>query len=396
MRSWGLFFVRSRTDVSSIWMRLAGTAIFSATIALGFTVLGFVINARTLDDWLSPRNWLHHYANSLVTSLVIGYLTHGLFILAWRFVGPARVAALAGWQHALFFMSLVLLAVAVGWPLGIALNGNVRALERLSAAEVLGIVAMSLLVSTLLYVFFMLRQRGLRAEARASEAQLRLLQGQMEPHFLFNTLATVASLIEIDPPRARRVLEAFTDYLRASLASLRRSESTLGAELELAENFLSLMRERMGERLRFRIDVDDALREATLPPLLLQPLVENAVRHGLETQIDGGTVRVHARLEAGATQLLRLCVEDDGAGLEAASQRRPLAPGHRAGAGIALANLRERLAAHYGDTASLTLAPQPAGSGVVACIVLPYSEARVATTAAAPPPEALRTQGSVS
>jgi len=375
MRAWARFD-HARTDAGRLWMRLAGTAIFSAAIALAFTVLGFIFNARTLEDWLSLRNWARHYGEALVMSLVIGYLIHGLFTLARRVVGPARVAALSGWQHALFFISVVLFGVVVGWPVGMALLGDLSVLQRLSAAEALGTVAMSLLVSTLLYVYFSLRQRGLRAEARASEAQLRLLQGQMEPHFLFNSLATVSSLIEADPPRARRVLEAFTDYLRASLATLRRGESTLGAELELAESFLSLMRERMGERLRYRIEVDPALCDAAIPPLLLQPLVENAVRHGLEPQVDGGTVRVHARLEAGAPPRLRLCVEDDGAGLEAASQRRPPAQASRAGAGIALANLRERLSTLYGDAASLTLAPRPEGPGAAATIVMPHGVAR--------------------
>jgi signal transduction histidine kinase len=376
-RGWARFGAFSDPRVPG-WMGLVWTAAFSAVIAAGFTLLGFVQSARDLGDWLDPLLWARMYGRMLVVSLVIGYAIHGLFFLARLLVGAERVARLGGWQRSLFFSAIVLLGVAIGWPAGMTLiYGGTRTLTHLSGNELTGVAAMSLLVCAILCVFFALRHRQLQAEARASEAQLRLLQGQMEPHFLFNTLATVTSLIEVDAPRARRVLEAFTDYLRASLGSLRRTESTLGAELELAESFLALMRERMGERLRYRIEADAAVRDAALPPLLLQPLIENAVRHGLEPQVDGGTVTVLAHLEHGAPARLRLSVEDDGAGLEAAArrQRRP-GPRAHAGAGIALANLRERLAALHGGAASLTLAPRAGGAGVVAVIVMPYERAR--------------------
>ena len=175
------------------------------------------------------------------------------------------------------------------------LFGDLRVLRSLNGADVLTLVVIALMVTAMLSTFFSLRIKRIRAEMRANEAQLRLLQGQMEPHFLFNTLANVISLIDVDAPRAKHVLEAFTDYLRVSLGSLRRTDSTLGAELELATRFLQLMQVRMGERLRFEIDVEGSLRNASLPPLLLQPLVENAVKHGLEPQVDGGVVRVRGR-----------------------------------------------------------------------------------------------------
>src|SRR5262249_16722886 len=125
------------------WMRLAGTAIFSAAIAFCFTLLGFITRARTLDDCLSPRTWLPPSGAALVISLVIGYLIHGMFTLARRIVGAERVAALTGWQHALFFITPVLLAVATGWPIGAALLGDLGVLERLSAVDVVGSFAMS-------------------------------------------------------------------------------------------------------------------------------------------------------------------------------------------------------------------------------------------------------------
>ena len=146
------------------------------------------------------------------------------------------------------------------------------------------------------------------------------------------------------------MLESFIDYLRCSLTHLRSDDSTLGDELAMAEAYLTLMRMRMAERLDFRIAVEhESLRQASIPPLLLQPLIENAVHHGLECKVEGGTVTVSARAER--NQLV-LDIEDDGLGISDPPVRRT---GH-VGNGVALANLTERLAARYGTAASFTLA----------------------------------------
>ncbi|HEX7438307.1 MAG TPA: histidine kinase, partial [Caldimonas sp.] len=136
---------------------------------------------------------------------------------------------------------------------------------------------------------------GIQAENQATEAQLRLLQAQIEPHFLFNTLANVVGLIEADPPRAKLMLESFIDYLRSSLGGLRGERHTLGEEIDLIDAYLRVIAIRMAHRLHYEIDVPDALRALPLPALSLQPLVENAVVHGLEPKIEGGRVRVDAR-----------------------------------------------------------------------------------------------------
>jgi sensor histidine kinase YesM len=254
----------------------------------------------------------------------------------------------------------------------------------MTSGDVVSSVVLSAFVSTLFFVFFSLRIQGVRAEARANEAQLRLLQGQMEPHFLFNTLANVVSQVEADPPRARQMLEALTDYLRVSLGALRHDDSTLEKELELARRYLQLMQVRMGERLRFEIDVDAPLNRAALMPLVLQPLIENAVKHGLEPQVDGGTVRVKAtRVAVDGQDCLRVCVEDDGAGQAAAAQRpRRRVAGGSDGNGIALANLRERLGNRFGTSASLVLEDLSDGAdarGTRACIVIPWRAADAAS-----------------
>jgi sensor histidine kinase YesM len=156
------------------------------------------------------------------------------------------------------------------------------------------------------------------------------------------------------------MLASFTDYLRASLGTLRAEHSTVANELELAQSYLQLLQARMEERLRFSIEADEATRAQPLPPLLLQPLVENAVVHGLEPSIEGGMVQVRAEVVDGA---LRLEVKDDGRGIDA-----PPRPGKR-GAGVALANVRQRLATRYGSAATLELLPgQP---GTLARITIP-------------------------
>lgn len=158
------------------------------------------------------------------------------------------------------------------------------------------------------------------------------------------------------------MLESFVDYLRASLGSLRVASHTLGDELALVEAYLRILQIRMDTRLAYRIDVPDALRAFPLPALTLQPLVENAVQHGLEPKIEGGTVSVTARLERGQ---LVLRVIDDGLGL-AAAPARP----HHGGSGTALANIRERLSEAHGSAAALSVTNAAAG-GVRAMLTLP-------------------------
>jgi sensor histidine kinase YesM len=172
------------------------------------------------------------------------------------------------------------------------------------------------------------------------------------------------------------MLEALTDYLRVSLGSLRHADSTLGVELDLATRYLQLMQARMGERLRFEVEADADARAVVLSSLLLQPLVENAVKHGLEPQVDGGTVRVTAhRIRHAGADALQVCVDDDddGAGLAASAARtRRTVAGGPDGHGIALDNLRERLRTQFGAAASLELTELPAPGGTRCCLVVPW------------------------
>ncbi len=345
--SWRSWLAADLRRVGPEWLHLLWTLLFCMGVAAGFTVLGFALFARGDGAWRNLPGWLTWYRVNLVVSLCIGFTIHALFRLSERLIGAARIRRLGGPLRAVYFSAVPLVGVAIGWPLGSWLvNADGPGWFRLSDPNT---VAGSLLISVLLsigfYQFFAIKARQIDAERRAAEAQLRLLQGQIEPHFLFNTLANVAALMDTDVPRARQMLESFTDYLRSSLTALRHDAATLGSELDLVHNYLGLMKTRMEDRLHFSVGNDPALRDARLPPLLLQPLVENAIHHGLEPQVSGGTVRVNARAEAG---MLVIEITDDGRGLQAPAARRR-------GAGVALANLRERLASQYGQQASLAL-----------------------------------------
>lgn len=195
-------------------------------------------------------------------------------------------------------------------------------------------------------------------ENRLTESNLRMLQAQIEPHFLFNTLANVLSLIRDEPLKAERMLEDFIGYLRGSLNRTRSGDLSLAEELELLRAYLDIHVIRMGERLRFTIDAAPQLLALRLPPLLLQPLVENAIKHGLEPKADGGELNVRVRQEATA---LLIEVNDTGLGLPATGTP-----------GIGLENIRERLRALYRQDAELLIEPnQP--QGVKATLRLPLA-----------------------
>jgi LytS/YehU family sensor histidine kinase len=194
------------------------------------------------------------------------------------------------------------------------------------------------------------------SEKREIEAHLKLLQAQIEPHFLFNTLANVSSLIDVDPSLAKKLLERLNDWLRVALARARSNDTTLGDELDMLENYLQILKIRFGGRLHWNIEVTEADRLRSFPPMLLQPLVENAVRHGIEPKIGGGVIDIRANSNGAA---LRIEVSDSGVGLI----------GNEAG-GTGLANVRERLSTLFGNAGKLVLENR-AGGGVSALLELP-------------------------
>lgn len=207
-----------------------------------------------------------------------------------------------------------------------------------------------------------LRQRRLRRELaqlsraqereaaarQAAESRLHLLQAQIQPHFLFNTLAALQHWVDQGDPRAGPLLADLSDYLRGSTALLARAEAPLAEEAQTARQYLRILQARLGARLRFEIDVEPACAGQLLPSGILLSLVENAVEHGIAPALQGGCVQVRARRVAGS---LRLEVRDDGAGLA-----EPVAEG------LGLAHCRERLQRRFGARATLQLLPQRSGA----------------------------------
>lgn len=208
------------------------------------------------------------------------------------------------------------------------------------------------------------RQAGVKAnvanlEKQLAQAQMAALQAQVEPHFLFNTLALIGQLIETNPPEAARVHAHLIDYLRATLPQLRaRGGGTLGKQAEMAKAYLSIMQARMKERLAVKFVIPMFLESAPFPPMMLQSLIENAIKHGLEPKIAGGTITVRAYVVE-ATLHVDVC--DDGIGINL-----------HAPDGVGLANIRERLALLYAGAAELVI-EAPVTGGCCASIRLPYS-----------------------
>ncbi|MES3001539.1 MAG: histidine kinase [Pseudomonadota bacterium] len=198
-------------------------------------------------------------------------------------------------------------------------------------------------------------------ERRVLDARLHLLQAQIAPHFLFNTLANVQALVDAGSPRASAVLRTLSAYLRAAVPRIHEPASTLGQELQLVEAYLQLMHMRMPDRLQFALHVDDAARSLLCPPMTLLTLVENAVHHGIDPSEEGGRIDIRAQ-RRGARCILS--VTDTGAGLRHADTA----------AGAGLATLRERLQLSFGGDAQLRLAAQ-SPRGVSAEIEFPAKEA---------------------
>ncbi|NML62164.1 histidine kinase [Massilia sp. RP-1-19] len=198
-------------------------------------------------------------------------------------------------------------------------------------------------------------------QRQLSEARMQMMQAQVEPHFLFNTLASVEYLIETNPPRASKMQRSLIQYLRAVLPQMRDNAvvTNLGREADMVKAYLNLLKMRMEERLTVDMQIPDELRSAAFPPMMLQSMVENAIKHGLECKPEGGTLKVVAEV-AGAK--LRVIVSDDGVGFGVHPSD---------GTGLGLPTIRERLKLLHGDQGKLTIAANTP-SGVIATIEVPY------------------------
>lgn len=315
------------------------------------------------------------FAHNLVVSQCIGLSIWGLLDFGHRLLmpDPARQQRRLLW--------IVPLGVVLGYVVGALLSDALLDSNSLSdwshqPRRALGFLVLSLVAGTASTYYFMSRvqlagARAAQAQAdalaqaarrHAAESQLRLLQTQLEPHMLFNTLANLRVLIGLDPQRAQAMLDRLVDYLRATLDASRTSSHTLQAEFDRLRDYLELMAVRMGPRLRYTLALPPELAQRQVPPLLLQALVENSIQHGLEPQVAGGSITVSAQHSAGR---LTLEVADTGVGsptdLNQACQR----PGS-----FGLAQVRERLQTSFGAQGAIEFIATEAG-GTRARITFP-------------------------
>lgn len=358
----------------SPWRDLVYTGIWNFLIAVFLTAANMLFQGQ----W---HGFLDFFGPTLVTSNVVGYLIHTVLsggdhvLRGW----PSR---LTGLPRMLYFVAAVGLCVVAGIAIGNGLLKGVNPLLYLTGgADLAPLLPFALLTALIMVVVLVSGERRIATETLAArqgeqiasaaqllaEARLRALQAQIEPHFLYNTLANVVGLIETHPAQARHMLERFIDYLRASLAASRADQATLGAELDMAAAYLDVLAVRMGPRLSYSIEADGC-RDIAMPPMLLQPVIENAVAHGLEPKVEGGRIIVRATCRDD-----QLCIEvsDTGAGLGNA----PPKPG----GGVGLSNLRARLRSVYGPSARVQLLENEP-CGITVRLLLPLKEMLPSTT----------------
>jgi len=279
-----------------------------------------------------------------------------------------------GWRAAVLIPSVIAIGAAVGTTVGNWYAGRSALLVVTHPRMAWTMLAITAVVGGAMTLYFYLAGKSNylqteleRTQRQQAEAQLRLLESQLEPHMLFNTLANLRVLISLDPAKAQTMLDHLIAYLRSTLMASRASTHPLSQEFERLNDYLALMAIRMGPRLQVTLDLPQALSALPVPPLLLQPLVENAISHGLEPQVEGGHITVRAWTD-GHGHVLHLQVTDTGAGL---GTSRPNATATAQGTGFGLTQVRERLATAYGPQGTLSvIANNPTGTSATVKIPL--------------------------
>jgi signal transduction histidine kinase len=333
----------------------------------------FCVGVATVQYAFMPER---PYAPPVVYSMAIGLITWAVIDLGRELFPSSQETGWPGrWQG----LSLVAVGIAAGYFLGTTLaDAACRTFGWYAVSPVPRTqldLRQSLLITTLAgvvgtYYFYnktksayLLRKMN-EAQQHANNARLKLLESQLQPHMLFNTLANLRALIATNPSAAQDMLDRLTAYLRATLTASRHGEGdsshSLQAEFDRLGDYLALMAVRMGPRLVYRMDLPAELVAQPVPPLLLQPLVENSIQHGLEPQVAGGSITISARRQGA---LLLLQVQDTGVGLTDY-------PSQASGSGFGLTQVRERLATLYGDQAAIEIVAAPAG-GTCGSITFP-------------------------
>ncbi len=287
--------------------------------------------------------------------------------------GSSREAGWPGWP---WMLGIIMVGSVIGISGGTAFgdwatgNRSLGLSDVSSLREAVSMLLFGLIPAVALTYFFYSRgviadreAATLGAQRQAAESRLKLLESQIEPHMLFNTLANLRVLIALDPPRAQVMLDQLISFLRATLSGSRDSAQTLRAEFDRLGDYLALIKVRMADRLTIKFDLPESLAAMRVPPLLLQPLVENSIKHGLEPALAGGRIDISASCESNA---LVLCVRDTGVGIDSSVDSTA----------FGLAQVRGRLATQYGANASLQLLPNSElDGGTLAIVRLPMTVA---------------------
>jgi sensor histidine kinase YesM len=329
-----------------VFKALSYTALFDTFIALVLT--GIKFGGGFVDNF--------------IVSQCIGISICSLFLAGHYLVRPTGRLF-----HMILVMIAIVLGTGIGWTVGSLAVGSTSLFEQLF----IPVMILGIMFGLIISYFFSSRQSISRSEAliqeerikrlanekEMAETSLRLLQARIEPHFLFNTLSNILSLLDTDLEGGKSMLADFIRYLRTALPKTRGEATTIGQEMERIQAYLNIFKVRMGDRLRYRFDIPEGMKDLPFPPMLIQPLVENAIRHGLEPKIGGGelVIRGHNKRD-----VIRLEVSDTGSGLN-----------DHGNSGIGLSNIRERLQSLYGNKGRLIL-EENRPSGLRATIEVPH------------------------
>jgi len=348
-------FHENQTYWKKLLVGLPLTAAFFLILSIYLTLVKF-----------APEGETSRFLTNFVFSEICGLVCCFLMITIREIVKP---------QGVILHITLDLLGITMGAVAGLYIGSIILGIEPSFFIRQYGfffkLLLSGLFIGFTIHYFFSIHAKASEAEVMAqeerikrltsekgmTEANLKLLQAQIEPHFLFNTLSNILTLMESDPEKGKTMLSDLTHYLRTSLSKTRKDMSTVGQEMELIKDYLKIYQVRMGDRLRFEINIPDDINDFPLQPMLIQPLVENAIRHGLEPEIKGGEIRIAGSINGGK---LRIEVIDNGTGFYENSNP-----------GMGIENIRERLKSLYGERGSLIL-EENRPTGVKAIIEVPY------------------------
>ena len=333
--------------LASVYRYIALTAVFNTIIA------GFIFVVKNFQD---------SFAICFIISQSIGFNICFLVVISFWLLKPR--APLFKW---LLLVGTILSGTVIGLIIGVHLAG-IKATDKIyDLPSLVRIMSIGLVFGFIVFYFYLSRHqinyagskarkehlKRITSEKETAETKLRLLQAQIEPHFLFNTLSNVLSLLDTDVKKGQTMLLNLTQYLRLTLDKSRSEITTLEQELDTVCAYMNIHKVRMGDRLEFSIDMSDDLKKTPLPPMLIQPLVENAIKHGLEPKVGGGRINISIDRKNG---ILHIVIADTGEGIS-----------EIAGDGVGLINIRKRLKSLYGEKANLIL-KQNAPCGVIAIL----------------------------